>query len=64
MSISLMLTITASSVAVILLADKVTQWTLRLLLNELSDYRPGQGEVEEAIIETEEEATSVSAQAA
>ena len=64
MSISLMLTITASSVAVILFADKVTQWTLRLLLNELSDYRPGQGEVEEVIIETEEEATSVSAQAA
>jgi len=59
-----MLTITASSVAVILLADKVTQCALRLLLNELSIYRLGQGDVEAAISETEEEATSVSAQAA
>ncbi len=64
MSISLMLTITASGVAVILFADKVTQWTLRVLLNELSDYHPGRGEVEEVIVKTEDEATTVSAQAA
>ena len=64
MSISLILTITASAVAGILFADKVTQWTLRLLLNEFSDYRPGRGEVEEVVVKTEDEATTVSAQAA
>jgi hypothetical protein len=63
MSISLLLTITASSIAVILFADKATQWSLRLLLGELADHRRALADVEEVVVKTEDEAT-VSAQAA
>lgn len=59
-----MLTITASAVAVVLFADRATQWTLKALLNEFAEYRQAPIPVEEVMVRKDDKTSSVTAQAA
>lgn len=64
MSITLMLSITAAALALVLFADKATQWTLRTLLSDFTDRRPARTEEEQVMVQPKDDDRHSVAQAA